>query len=148
MKIVSGPRTFSASFHLGATHIATEPLGSRRLRRDIPHSVMHLLHKKELDHSEKKTPLKPWSIPQPLDFFPTSPFRRVKRRRGCGGAGKFSPICSILSIISANKLHNNPWNNRLLLTPAAKWRDGQNGRGRFGQCTNMTQVGEVWLTLV
>ena len=37
--------------------------------------LMHLLQKKELDHSEQKTPLKPWT-------FPTSAFRQVKRRRG------------------------------------------------------------------
>ena len=100
LKIVSGPRTFSASFHLGATHIATQPLGSRRLRRDIPHSVMHLLQKKESDDSEKKTPLKPWSILQPLDVFPTSPFRRIKRRRGCGGAGKYAGYYPLLAPIS------------------------------------------------
>lgn len=52
----------------------SESLGSRRLGRTF---LMHLLQKKELDHSEKKTPLKPWT-------FPTSAFRRIKRRRGWG----------------------------------------------------------------
>ena len=44
----------------------------------------------------------------------------------------------ILSILSSNKPHNNPRNNNmLLLTPAAKWRDGQNGRGQFFQCAGV-----------
>ena len=83
------------------------PLGSRRRGRDIPRSVMHLLHNEELGLRRRK----PFG---PSHNFLTSPFRRQKRRRECVEAGKLSSICR--NYQPENRLHNNPRHNRLLLT--------------------------------
>ena len=80
---------------------------------------------------------------RPSHNFLTSPFRRQKRRRECVEAGKLSSICR--NYQPENRLHNNPWHNRLLLTPPAKWRDGQHGRGQFGQWVVLVEFGIVWL---
>ena len=66
-------------------------------------------------------------------------------KRMCRGGQIIPNMQELIHYQPENSLHNNPWHNRLLLTPPAKWRDGQHGRGQFGQWVVLVEFGIVWL---